>query len=160
MAEWKAIPDVEGYEVSSDGRVRFLGGQRRFGPKTRYAPPTERKPQLHSGGYLQLRIKGRNVYIHRLVANAFVPAIPGLGDVNHINGDKTDNRVENLEWCDRSQNLLHASRVLNRGKHPRVGRKVTSDEVAAIAAETGSAKEIAARYKVSTARVYRIRRMP
>lgn len=160
MVDWKPIPDHTGYEVSSDGRVRFLGGPRKFGHQTRYAPPCERRPQPHSGGYLQLRLNGRNVYIHRLVAEAFVPRIAGFDDVNHINGNKTDNRVENLEWCDRSVNVLHASRVLNKGKHSRAGRRLTAEEVAEIANDAGAVKEIAARYKVSTARIYRIRRMP
>jgi hypothetical protein len=58
--------------------------------------------------------------IPRLVAASFVPGFaPGL-EVNHINGDKTDNRAINLEWCTPSENQLHRFRVLG---HPGVGRK-------------------------------------
>ena len=49
--------------------------------------------------------------IHRLVAETFIPNPHNLTDVNHINGDKTDNSVSNLEWCSRRYNHLHARRI-------------------------------------------------
>ncbi len=64
------------------------------------------------GGYLQtnMRINGKHtcVRIHRLVAEAFIPNPDNKPEVNHINGIKTDNRVENLEWVNKSENILHA----------------------------------------------------
>ena len=66
-------------------------------------------------GYLQitLRLPGkpkrfRTHYVHRLVANAFVPKRKGKPNINHINGIKTDNPASNLKWCSQSKNHIHA----------------------------------------------------
>lgn len=78
-----------------------------------------RKDQhLINSGYLAVSVsdtgtrtsKNCNVLVHRLVAETFIPNPHNKPDVNHINGDKTDNRVENLEWCTKSENMWHASR--------------------------------------------------
>lgn len=158
MANWKPIPNTIGYEVSDDGRVRFLGGLRKFGSRERYAPPRERTAQPHSGGYLQLVIHGRNYFVHRLVAEAFVPRREGCDDVNHRNGDKTDNRVANLEWCTRGENIVHRGRELGRNGHSRIGPKLQPETVLSIAQESGSLKQVAAKYGICVSRVHRIRK--
>ena len=76
------------------------------------------KPKIHNRGYLVINLwlnrKQHTVSIHRLVAESFIPNPTNKPQVNHKNGDKTDNRVENLEWCSQSENMLHSYRVLHR----------------------------------------------
>lgn len=78
------------------------------------------KPRKCGAGYLNVSVcivdingnkKQKNLWIHRLVAEYFIPNPENKKDVNHINGVKTDNRVENLEWVSRSENLKHAYKL-------------------------------------------------
>ena len=109
--EYKTISEseclVEGsYIVKKDGSVYGLG---------RYRRPRLLRPRLHTNGYHRIGIfsdgKQKDVYIHRLVATAFLPNPKGYREVNHIDGDKTNNNVSNLEWCDRAYNNKHAFRI-------------------------------------------------
>lgn len=61
--------------------------------------------------YLCIVLEGRNYFIHRLVANAFVPNPQRKRCINHKNGNKQDNRAANLEWTTHSENMVHASRT-------------------------------------------------
>lgn len=109
---WVKIPLTDGlYEVSSSGGVaRMLKhGNRRI-----------LKPYHNNTPYLSVKIfdkngKMYNKYVHRLVAEAFLPHVDGELEVNHKNGDKTDNRINNLEWVTHSENNLHKFRVLKTG---------------------------------------------
>lgn len=71
---------------------------------------------------LRINEKSKRFCIHRLMAMAFIPNPDSLEQVNHINGIKTDNRICNLEWVSRSQNLIHAYRVLGSYHHSKAGR--------------------------------------
>lgn len=72
------------------------------------------KPQNHTGGYDKVSLWDKesktrqNRYIHRLVAQAFIDNPNEYKYINHINGNKKDNRVENLEWCSAKYNTNHA----------------------------------------------------
>lgn len=77
-------------------------------------PVLELKPS-NNKGYLRVALRREhwndpltNKYVHRLVAEAFIPNPNGYEEVNHIDGDKSNNHVSNLEWCSHSENITHA----------------------------------------------------
>jgi hypothetical protein len=84
------------------------------------------KPTESGNGYLvyglQFNRKTKRSYAHRVIANAFIPNPDNLPEVNHINGIKTDNRVENLEWISRTDNMKHAYKLgLKKNDTPKRG---------------------------------------
>lgn len=66
------------------------------------------KPRKHSNGYMRATIHGKDMYIHRLVALCFLENPNNYNEVNHKDGNKCNNNVANLEWCDRNKNNKHA----------------------------------------------------
>jgi hypothetical protein len=107
------------YQVSSTGRVRGLARLVRHPKGLRMVQEREYKIGVgpHGYNYISLFIgtKNRTFLIHRLVASVFISPPPDGLEVNHKNGIKTDNRVENLEWVTARENLLHKTRVLGHG---------------------------------------------
>ncbi len=104
LERWLPVPGYEhGYEVSDCGNVRSL-----------FRSGRHLKPASDRYGYRRVMLYDKDgrtpkgSTMHRLVAAAFLANPSGLPWVNHINGDKADNRVSNLEWCDRSGNVRHA----------------------------------------------------
>ena len=119
MEVWKIIPNYEGYEASSDGRIRNA--------KTHKIMSTCKSHQGYNGYYQVGLVKDgftRNRVtrkVHILVCLAFVGEKPTeLHTVNHKNGNKFDNRPENLEWMTRSEQATHSYEVLgNIQSRPR-----------------------------------------
>lgn len=117
---WRPIRGFEGrYEVSDIGRVRSLDKtvEHRSGLSgtcTQFYP-SKIINQLKHNGYMQVVLamngKTSSARVHRLVANAFIPNPNQLPQVNHIDGDKTNNDANNLEWVTAKQNVDHS--VLN-----------------------------------------------
>lgn len=96
------------YQISSFGRVKSLNYNHTNQPKIL-------KNNLQNTGYLAVSLnfngKVKTISVHRLVAEAFIPNPDNKPFVNHINGIKTDNRAENLEWCTASENTNHGIKI-------------------------------------------------
>ena len=106
MEVWKKITGTDGkYEVSNTGKVRSLNYK--SSGKVRVLKPAP-DPKGYMKTMLPYSSKWKTVKIHRLVAEAFIPNPENKPQVNHINGDKADNRAENLEWVSNYDNAHHA----------------------------------------------------
>jgi len=111
---WKDIPQYKGfYQASNFGNIRSLDRQSRNGSNTYTRKGRQLTPCIEGSGYLQVLIQiggivRKHMKVHRLVAFAFMPNPENKLTVNHKNGIKTDNKLENLEWATHSENLIHA----------------------------------------------------
>lgn len=109
----KWINEIEGYEECGKGYKVFEDGSvvsYKRGRTITDTPQTILKQQVSKGtkGYCQVSLGKKTVKVHRLVALAFIPTIEGKTQVNHIDGNKQNNHVSNLEWCDNAENQTHA----------------------------------------------------
>lgn len=108
---WVEIRGTNGrYSVSNFGNVRSNWTdipQRNLSYRKRIEKTTQLCAWIHTTGYMRVGL-GRNnqQYVHRLVAEAFLPNLDGLPQVDHINGDRKNNRVDNLRWVTARQNAL------------------------------------------------------
>lgn len=105
---WEEITGYNGlYQASNLGRVRST-----YMINNRYKFKTYRykilKAHKSNSGYLQLNLKGVKHYIHKLIATTFIDNLSKKREVNHIDGNKENNSVANLEWVNASENQKHA----------------------------------------------------
>lgn len=117
---WKEIPNYEGYfEVSNLGNFRSKDRQvpSRWGG-TRNYPGKPLKVENMEDGYCRIVLMKdghkKRFMCHRLVAITFIPNPNNLPQVNHIDGNRSNNCVENLEWCTQSDNERHAVDILGK----------------------------------------------
>lgn len=135
----RVVPMYETYCVSTDGKV-FSRNYRNKGITQELSQTT------HPEGYKRVKVSGRkNAFqVHRMVALAFIENPNKYPQVNHINGEKGDNRVENLEWCTNSQNQKHAFdnklHIYANGEN-HVNAKLSEKEVFEILKELSEVKK-------------------
>lgn len=167
--EWRPVPVTEFshlYEVSNTGRVRSLDRMNQemvgVGIRVKWSRDfrgREMKCKPNTRGYPQVYLRNapifRNVTVHRLVADAFIPNPDNLPEVNHIDTVKTNNFWINLEWISRVGNHNHA---VDSGLNMACIRKLTDDDVALIRAlaDAYTNREIAARFGVNPSTISRI----
>lgn len=154
---WRDIEGLEErYQVSNKGRIKSLLGKK----------PRILSPSFINGGYLLVNLRySKGKLVHRLVAKAFIPNPENKSEVNHIDGDKTNNNVENLEWVTPKENTTHAflMNLVHRSegeKSPRA--KFTKQQILSIREEwipnskEHSARALAKKYGVSSSTIERI----
>lgn len=104
-------------EIQKNGKIFFNG--------------KEKKPWIHTRGYNVVWWKGKNQFVHRLVAQRYIPNPLYKPHINHKNGDKSDNRVANLEWCTPVENYRHSIktglRECPRSLTPQQIKKIRKD---------------------------------
>lgn len=145
MEIWKSINGFNNYEISNLGNIR-----RKYLKGYKY-----RKPVIQRGYNtitFSVGIEFKKFQIHRLVAINFIDNIENKPCVNHINGIKTDNRVENLEWCTHSENEKHSHRFLGKKTNGIINRKILLSDIEIIKELYNSGlsqRKIAQKYNVS-----------
>lgn len=98
------IPDCDGYQINKAGEVRSYGANKHN---------KILKPAVTHDGYLFVNCNGKSKRIHRIVGLAFIPNPHNLETIDHINNNPADNRVENLRWMTRADNVNRRDYVVN-----------------------------------------------
>lgn len=134
---WKQIEGIQGYLVSNLGRIKSIKREKiRNNGKPLTIPERIVRGSKDTKGYLQLDVKqdGKRIikFIHRIVAETFIPNPDNKQQVNHIDGNKLNNSVENLEWVTCEENIHHAwekklNKPLQGEKHGNA--KLTDEQV-------------------------------
>ena len=97
MEKFKVAVGFDKYEVSNKGNIRRIGKDKNLilciNPQT---------------GYIQVKLQGKVVNVHRIVATTWIPNPENKPTVNHLNEIKSDNRIENLQWCTQQENIRHS----------------------------------------------------
>jgi hypothetical protein len=162
MEQWKWVKGYEGiYEVSNLGRMRSYRVPGCHGPTAGRlrAEPRFLKPIRQSNGYCKVNFqrdgKHQGFWYHRLLAQTFIPNPNNLPQVNHINGIKADNRLENLEWVTHEGNRQHAGRLGLIRHNPNRGEKHTHSKLS-----NDEVLEIRRAYKAGVIQAELARRYP
>lgn len=123
--EWKEIKGYEGkYIISNYGEVISLPRYKQNNSKLQHVEPKEIKRYVNpKNGYVYVQLwnnaKYKNIRLHKLVAQAFIKNSNNLPQINHKDGNKKNNRVDNLEWCTAKDNILHSYKIGLRKRRVR-----------------------------------------
>lgn len=159
---WVSIRGYKGlYQVSNMGRVKSMKRVCKTNGRVHYTVSEKiRKYSQHNQGYVMVTLSKKGVnriyLVHRIVAKSFIPNADNLPEINHKNGVKYDNRIENLEWCTSSENQQHA---FDTGlQKPLCGERVSYKlkdkdvfKIRELYANGASAYSIAKKYNLSQA---------
>ena len=141
---WKDIPNYENsYQVSNLGRVKSLGNKSNHKKEIILKQSNIMKYQCVS---LRKNNKTKMFKVHRLVAKTFIPNLSNYPQVNHKDGNKLNNKVQNLEWCTASENIKHAFKIglkkqLKGADNKRSKKVLMCDDNKKIIKEFGSLRE-------------------
>lgn len=165
MEIWKIIDGTGGrYSVSAFGEVMANWSdvpQRNAAKRMRVERTAVLNPYMHTTGYWRINLgRGNRYYVHRLVAAAFIPNPDKKPFVDHIDGDRTNNRAENLRWVTSKENAVYggvrhgfASQIAaSKAASVHSGR---IEEYKALLAKGLSLREVARRYGTSHSSVGR-----
>ena len=168
---WKSLKEIveygDNYEVSNLGRVRSIDRRVNSRNGKRLVKGQILKQQIDRYGYCRVHCylngKGRNYQVHRLVALSFIPNLENKPQVNHKDGNKQNNRIDNLEWSTNKENVEHAFSIgLNEGikGEENVNAKLTESDVVEIynlyKTNKYSTTELASIFNTSATNVFNI----
>lgn len=136
---WYPIPDFVGiYEVSNLGRIRRLSRiTTRIDGGTTFLKGYVLKQMMDRDGYMLVNLSSKTFRVHRIVAKTFKPNMDSSLQVNHIDGNKANNHVSNLEWCTSKENVQHFHKVMNKKALPVIKDKSVGRKKPVINIDTG-----------------------
>jgi hypothetical protein len=166
VESWRDVVGYEGlYQVSDGGRVRTLGREGvypgRWKPTRMVFPAKEMRVNDGTGGYRYVKLKrpnskSKHELVHRLVMAAFVGPANGM-QVNHLDGNRSNNHISNLEYCTSLQNVMHAIEVLETKVGNRIAVKIRDEDVPRVIADTRPIRAIAEEFGVTYQAVWAIK---